>query len=212
MPYGFAVRCAEKLCFSEWSLNSSRLRRRFRRMFQVSRATPAHYLTSVAHNRLPIFQSNNLKEVVCGALNEARDSGGILIFAYVIMPDHIHLITGGRSISETLRFTNGITAKRVIDYLKGNNFQSSLAKLRIQLRERKHKHSVFQHHPNAFEIYGEDTMMQKVNYVHLNPVRAGLVEHPDDYLYSSARQWHGKSIENEPLITDHHLIKWRSAA
>jgi hypothetical protein len=55
-------------------------------------------------------------------------------------------------------------------------------------------------------------MMQKVNYVHLNPVRAGLVEHPDDYLYSSARQWNGKAIENEPLATDLHLIKWRSAA
>ena len=181
-------------------------------MFQVSITTPAHYLTSVAHNRLPVFQSNKLKEVVCGALNEARDSAGILILAYVIMPDHIHLITGGRSISESLRFTNGITAKRVIDYLKEQNFESSLAKLRIQVRERKHKHSLFQRHPNAFEIFGEDTMMQKVNYVHLNPVRAGLVEHADDYLYSSARQWHRKSIENEPLITDHHQIKWRSAA
>ena len=122
------------------------------------------------------------------------------------------MITGGRSISESLRFTNGITAKRVIDYLKENNFESSLTNLRIEVRERKHKHSLFQHHPNAFEIYGEDTMIQEVNYVHLNPVRAGLVEHQDDYLYSSARQWHGKAIENEPLITDHHLIKWRSAA
>ena len=126
------------------------------------------------------------------------------------MADHLHLITdNSRSIAKTLRFTNGITAKRVIDYLKENNFESSLAKLRIQLRDRKHKHSVFQHHPNAFEIYGEDTMMQKVNYVHMKPVRVGLIEHPDEYLFSSARLWNGKALENEPLLTDHKQIKWR---
>lgn len=182
-------------------------------MFQVSRTTPAYYLTSVAHNRLNVFQSDKIKQIVCDALDEARKSAGLLIFAYVIMSDHIHLITdSSRSISETLRFTNGIIAKRVIDYLKENNFESSLAKLRIQLRDRKHKHSLFQHHPNAFEIYGEDTMIQKVNYVHLNPVRAGLVDTPNDYLFSSARLWHRKAIENEPLLTDHEQIKWRSAA
>jgi hypothetical protein len=52
-------------------------------------------------------------------------------------------------------------------------------------------------------------MMEKVNYIHINPVRAGLVKVPDDYLFSSSRQWHGRSIENEPLWTDHKLIRWR---
>jgi len=179
-------------------------------MFQISRTTPALYLTSVTHNRLPIFQTDKVKEVVCKALSEARRSGGFLIFAYVVMLDHIHLITDkARSTSETLRFTNGIIAKRVIDYLKENDFASSLAKLRIQVREREHKHSVFQHHPNAFEIYGEDKMMEKVNYIHLNPVRAGFVKIPDDYRFSSARQWHHRETDDEPLLTDHKLIKWR---
>ena len=143
-------------------------------MFQVSRNSPALYLTSVTHNRLPIFRTDKLKQVVCAALDEARKSGGFLIFAYVVMLDHIHLITdNARSTSDTLRFTNGIIAKRVTDYLKQNDFESCLAKLRIQVRDREHKHSVFQHHPNAFEIYGEDKMMEKVNYIHINPVRAG---------------------------------------
>lgn len=182
-------------------------------MFQISRTTPAYYLTSVTHDRLRIFQTDKIKQIVCSVLDEARVSGRLLIFAYVIMHDHLHLITdSSRSIAETLRFTNGIVAKRVIDYLKENDFESSLVKLRIQVRERQHKHSVFQHHPNAFEIYGEDTMMQKVHYVHMNPVEAGMVEHPDDYLFSSGRQWNGRPRGNEPLLTDHRQIKWRSAA
>ena len=135
-----------------------------------------------------------------------------MIFAYVIMLDHSHVITDSdRSNSDVLRFLNGIAAKRVIDHLKNNGYESSLQKLRIQEREQKHKYSLFEHHPNVFEIYGEDTMMQKVNYIHLNPVRSGLVEHPDNYLYSSARQWHGKPLENEPLVTDHKKIRWRAA-
>lgn len=179
-------------------------------MFQISRTTPAYYLTSVAHERTPVFQTDKVKQIVCDAFNQARISGLIMIFAYVIMPDHTHVITdSNRKIKDVLRFLNGNAAKRILDYLKENGFDKSLAKLRIQERECKHKYSVYQHHPNAFEIYGEDTMMQKVNYIHQNPVRAGLVEHPDDYLYSSSRQWNGKALENEPLVTDQKMIKWR---
>ena len=182
-------------------------------MFQVSRDNPAYYLTSVAHNRLPIFQKDAIKQVVCDAFDEARKSAGILIFAYVIMFDHTHVLTdNAREMNEVLRYLNGISAKRVIDHLKENGYESSLIKLRIQERGKNHKHSVYKHHPNALRITGEDAFMQKVNYIHLNPVRAGLVEHPDDYLFSSARQWHGRSLQNEPLITDHKKIKWRSAA
>jgi putative transposase len=182
-------------------------------MFQVSRDNPAYYLTSVAHKRLPIFQKEPIKQVVCDAFDEARRSAGIMIFAYVIMPDHTHLITdNAHEMKEVLRYINGISARRVIGHLKDNGYESSLDKLRIQQREKQHKHSVYEHHPNALRITGEEAFMQKVNYIHLNPVRAGLVEHPDEYLFSSARQWHGKSRDVEPLVTDHRQIRWRAAA
>ena len=157
-------------------------------MFQVSRDNPAYYLTSVAHRRLPIFQTDEVKQIVCDAFDEARKSAGIMIFAYVIMPDHTHVLTdNAREMREVLRYLNGVSAKRLINYLKENGYESSIAKLRIQDRGKNHKHSVYEHHPNALRITGEDAFMQKVNYIQLNPVRAGLTEHPDDYLYSSLR-------------------------
>ena len=179
-------------------------------MFQISRDNPAYYLTSIAHNRLPIFQKDEVKQIVCDAFNEARTSAQILVFAYVIMTDHTHVVTdNAREINEVLRYLNGVSAKRLMDYLKEGGYESSLAKLRIQERGKNHKHSVYQHHPNALRVTGEDALIQKVNYIHQNPVRAGLVEHPDDYLFSSSRQWNGKPFENEPLLTDHKQIKWR---
>ncbi len=182
-------------------------------MFQISRDNPAYYLTSVTHKRIPIFQTDRIKQILCRALDEARISAGIMLFAYVIMPDHIHLLSdNAREMKDVLRFMNGISAKRIIDFLKENNYESSLRKLRIEDRGNNHKHSVYEHHPNALRITGEDAFMQKVNYIHMNPVRAGLVEHPDDYLYSSARLWHRRETDTEPLITDHQMIKWRAAA
>jgi REP element-mobilizing transposase RayT len=179
-------------------------------MIQISRDNPFLYLTSIAHHRLPIFRTDQIKQIICNAWNEERISGEILIFAYVIMPDHAHIISDrNRSISDVLRFTNGISAKRILDHLKENQYESSLKKLRQQEKRKGYKYSVWEHHPNAFQINGEDTLMQKVNYIHENPVRAGLVERAEDYRFSSARLWNGDPMDEEPFITDHKLIKWR---
>ena len=110
-------------------------------------------MTSVAHDRIPIFQTDKVKQIVCDAFDEARRSGAIMIFAYVIMFDHTHFITdSNRKIKDVLRFMNGISAKRILDHLKDNSYEGSLHKLRIQERGDKHKYAVYQHHPNAFGV------------------------------------------------------------
>ncbi len=54
--------------------------------------------------------------------------------------------------------------------------------------------------------------MQKVNYIHLNLVRAGLVERAIDYRWSSARIWQGCATDDEPLRVDIDRIAWRRGA
>jgi putative transposase len=124
------------------------------------------------------------------------------------MPDHTHVMTDdAREMKDVLRFLNGISARRIINHLKEHYLESSLQKLRIVERKDEQKYSVYEHHP--IRITGEDAFMQKVNYIHQNPVRAGLVDHPDDYLCSSSRQWHNRALPDEPLITDRQKIAWR---
>jgi putative transposase len=148
--------------------------------------------------------------VACRALDEARKSGGFLIFAYVIMVDHFHLLTNeSNSSADVLRYAKGITGRRVIDFLKENNYHESLAKLQHQEWKRKHKYSVWQVEKNVFSIFSEPIFMQKVNYIHMNPVRAGFVERAIDYCWSSARIWHGCPNEDEPLSVDINQIRWR---
>ena len=51
--------------------------------------------------------------------------------------------------------------------------------------------------------------MQKVRYIHANPVEAGLVSRVEDFRFSSARVWNGKSLESEPILVD--KVDWREA-
>ncbi len=181
-------------------------------MFRISKDSPVYYLTSVANNRLPVFQTNKLKNLVCEALNEARTSASLLIFAYVIMPDHLHALIGSqRKPSAVLRYVNGISGHRVINYLKEKSFESSLEKLKREHALRQHKYSLWDHHPNLKLITTENAFIEKANYIHQNPLRAGLVEQAEDYRWSSVRCWQHRPLEDEPLLVDIDQIDWHSS-
>jgi REP element-mobilizing transposase RayT len=181
--------------------------------FLISQDSPALYITIVTKDRLYVFQTDQMRDVVCRAIDEARSSAGFLLFAYVIMLDHIHLIASRPSTtSHLVRMIKGITARRIIDYLKSNNYLSSLAKLRHQERDRNYKHSLWQTEKNVLPLFSEAVFMQKVNYIHQNPVRAGLVDCATDYGWSSARIWKRQPSEHEPLIVDCDAVQWRRGA
>ena len=178
--------------------------------FQISRDSQALYITLVARNRLPVFKTDTIKNITCQALDEARNSGEFLIFAYVIMADHMHLLTNQpKTSADVLRYIKGITGRRVIDYLKDKKYERSLAKLQHEEWKRKHSYSLWQKEKNVFSVFSEAVFMQKVNYIHLNPVRAGLVERAIDYRWSSARIWQRRDLEDEPLRMDIDRIQWR---
>ena len=178
------------------------------RRYLISQDSPALYITVVTKDRLPVFQKDQLKEVLCNAIDEARKR--FLLFAYVIMIDHLHLLTSKPiSTSEVLRVLKGLTARRVIDYLNENNYSSSLAKLQHRERDRNYKYSLWQREKNVLPIFSEAMFMEKLNYIHQNPVRAKLVNRAIDYRWSSARIWQGCPSANEPLQMDKDLIYWR---
>lgn len=178
--------------------------------FLISQDSQALFITVVTKNRLPVFKTDKMKAVLCLAITEARRSAGFLLFAYVIMIDHMHLLTSRpTTTSNVLRVLKGITARRVIDYLKENNFLSSLSKLEHHERDRNHRYSLWQTEKNVLPIFSEGKFMEKVNYIHKNPVRAGLVNCATDYRWSSARIWQGCQIDDEPLLVEKDLIQWR---
>ena len=164
--------------------------------FLISQDSPVLYITIVTKNRLRVFQTDQMKELLCQAIDEARKSARFLLFAYVIMLDHLHLLASRPSTtSDLLRVIKGITARRIIDYLKVNSYESSLAKLRHQERDRKYKYSLWQTEKNVLPVFSEGMFLEKVNYIHGNPVRAGLVKTVRAWPWSSYRVTVGQTRE-----------------
>jgi putative transposase len=178
--------------------------------YRISADTPSLFITAVGKDRLPVFRTDALKQIACAAIDEARTSCQFLLFAYVLMPDHIHLLTDApKKPSEVLRYIKGIMGHRVIAHLKEQNYQSSLEKLRHANWKRKHSFSLWQHQSDVFSVMSESKSMEKVNYIHFNPVRAGLAEVPQAYRWLSTCWWNGTPSEDEPLRVDIDKIGWR---
>lgn len=84
-------------------------------LFRISRDRPAYYLTSVAKDRLPVFQTRTIAQITCDAIDEARRTGQFLIFAYVLMLEHLHIVTDSSTEARDIhRYVNGIVSRRVL--------------------------------------------------------------------------------------------------
>jgi len=176
----------------------------------ISKDNPCLFITAVAKDRLPVFRTDVIKSITCRAIDEARTSCGFLLFSYVLMPDHLHLLTDGpREPSVVLQFIKGIVSRRVLGYLKEMKYETSLTKLQHDDWKRNHRYSLWQHNSEVFLVLKESTFMQKVNYIHQNPVRAQLANKPIEYDWSSARIWNQCPRDNEPLKVDIEKIVWR---
>ena len=151
-----------------------------------------HYLTLVSFQRVPIFNSNTICEYFIDALQETKEKHPFKLIAYVIMPDHAHLIVNpvGCDIERIGKDLKGKSAKKILDWLKENNHRMSLEKLkRKTVAKRNHSYSVWQKKVKSVDLWSHKFILQKMNYIHLNPVRAGLCNHPAKWKWSSYRAY-----------------------
>ncbi|GLB50436.1 hypothetical protein Y10_28040 [Neptunitalea sp. Y10] len=121
----------------------------------------------------------------------------MLIYAYCIMPSHIHLIFSATedNPSELLRDFKGYTSRQLIKVIKENPQESRKEWLLYMMKKAGSKNPTvtnkqfWQQHNQPIEIWSPHVFTQKLNYIHQNPVEAGLVVKPEDYKYSSARNY-----------------------
>ena len=127
------------------------------------------------------------------AILSGKQRFGLLIYAFVIMSNHIHIVlqsTKGR-LSAEVGELKSYTAKEILKIVqsKGESRREWMANLfeyAAKKHKRNEKYQVWTHENHAEIIYSSKFFEQKVNYIHDNPVRAGIVEYPEQYIYSSA--------------------------
>lgn len=160
--------------------------------FNSTKQNVFHYLTFVTFMRVPIFKSDDICRFFIESLKETNETLPFKLVAYVIMPDHVHLIINpvGCDIKAVGKMIKGKCAKKVLDWLKANSYFESLNKLRrVTPHKRNHSFSVCQKSIKSIDLESQRFVLQKSNYVHMNPVRARFCDHPAKWKWSSFRAY-----------------------
>jgi REP element-mobilizing transposase RayT len=111
----------------------------------------------------------------------------VRVFAFSIMNKNIHLIwqmLGDHKPDAVERDFLKYTAQQIKFHLLNNNSPELLEKCKVKAQDRKYQ--IWKRNALSIDIYSEEVMLQKLNYSHLNPLKAGLPTLPEQYKYSSA--------------------------
>jgi REP element-mobilizing transposase RayT len=157
-----------------------------------------HFVTGNLIDRVPAFTH----EATClGFFEVFRDlleKWPAKVIAYVLMPDHIHLIVNPRdgNIKGFSGALKSLSAKKIVQVSSDKRFVLETPDGDGSI------HRVWQESFKAIPLWSGWMIWQKINYIHANPVMAGLVSSAKDYRWSSFRAFHFNS--EEPLAVDHN--------
>jgi putative transposase len=152
------------------------------------------FWTSAVVARIPLFTSATASRVLIELLQECRTRCRVKLLGYVIMPDHIHLAVWSEKADNVRRFLRlflGMSSAGMVQLAeqaadRGNATAAGwLAIFRARAGKGKTAR-VWKERGRAFPVTQTDGLLQKLNYMHENPVRAELVALPEDWIYSSA--------------------------
>jgi putative transposase len=149
----------------------------------------AHFLTFSCYKQLPLLSSDRTKLWLVQAINESKNKHRFSVFAYVIMPEHVHLIVQPLNqhydIALILKSIKQSVARKAKHFLQDHN-QVWLERLTVR-RGSTRAFRFWQVGPGYDRnIRDEQELIEKIEYIHGNPVRRGLVQTPEAWLWSSA--------------------------
>ncbi|RTQ45228.1 transposase [Hymenobacter gummosus] len=168
--------------------------------YKVRDERQLYFLSFATVNWVDVFTRRLYCDIVIDSLRYCTGHKGLELYAYCIMTNHVHLIVG----SETGRLTGIIrdlkrhTSKELLRAIADNQQESRRAWLLWMFaRAGQHKagneqYQFWQAGSHPVELGTNFLRRQKLEYVHRNPVEAGFVALPEEFLYSSARNYAGQ--------------------
>lgn len=148
---------------------------------------------------IDVFTRIVYKDVIVESLQHCIDNKGLIIYGWCLMSNHIHLIMGTNrdKMQDILRDMKKFTSKELRNEIE-NNPQESRKEWMLWLFKKagiensnNNDFQFWQQHNQPIELDNDDIFKQKFEYVHNNPVKAGYVTKPWEYLYSSASVYAG---------------------
>ena len=169
-----------------------------------------YFITMTTIGWVDLFTRLKQKHLIIDSLNYCQTHKGLEIYAYCIMPSHIHMLCKaeeGFVLSNIIRDFKKFTSKKIIRTI--NEYPESRREWLLDLfsdacahLKRDQEYKVWQDGYHAEIASSNWFIKQKIDYIHNNPVVDRIVEHPEDYVYSSARNYAGLDSELDVVILD----------
>jgi REP element-mobilizing transposase RayT len=147
-----------------------------------------YFWTATINNWIHLLAENSYKKIILDSLTNLSNRGLVDIFAFAIMPNHIHLIwrinnlNGKETVQASFLKYTAHQFKRMLQI-----HPKELLKFAVNARNKKYE--FWQRDALAIELYSKAVMLQKLHYIHMNPLAPHwqLANDPNNYYWSSAR-------------------------
>ena len=152
-----------------------------------------HFLTHTVVDWVDLFTRRELGMIVVDSLNYCVEKKGLEVYAWCLMPSHLHLIASvlpgnPAGLSDVMRDFKRFTSKTLLAGID-HEFESRREWLKKRFEKGGGEHQVWKEGMHPIELYSGKFITQKLNYIHMNPVVAGIVDEPEHYVFSSARDY-----------------------
>ena len=152
------------------------------------------FFTATNLNWMPLLESKTNKNYILDCLNYLTKNDKCRIYAFVIMPNHIHLVLDLISLDKPSfqRIFLSYTANQCINHLRKTN---SIYLDDMKSTQNDRNYHFWERNPFWTHLQSKETLVQKIGYIHLNPVRKSYLKckKGSDYFYSSARSYADKT-------------------
>ena len=165
--------------------------------YQIKDQEAVYFFTFQVVGWADVFSRQIYRDIVTDSFSYCRKNKGMELFAYVIMTNHVHAImrSSNGKLSDLVRDFKKHTSKLMLKEISNNPKESRKEWLEMifhyhaKYNKRAGERQLWTHENHAVELSTNEMMDSRLNYIHNNPVRAGFVAQPEDYLYSSARNY-----------------------
>lgn len=164
-----------------------------RTRYRIFETEYPYFMTDTIVAWLPVFSRPELVAILFDSWRFLQRERQIEILGYVVLENHLHWIARGPNLSQQVGRFKSYTARQIIDEIDKRGYLTLLDELRFfKLRYKgTQEHQLWQEGSHPKQITSDDMMLQKLEYMHHNPLRRGYVDDALHWRYSSARNYAG---------------------
>lgn len=168
----------------------------------------SYFLTLTVVDWIDIFTTEDYQDIIIDSFRYCIKNKGLNVYSYCLMPNHLHFIANTDEpflLKDVIRDFKKFTSKEILRQHKQDPNKAWMLKKfeTAAFKSRKHKsYKFWQAGSHAIELFNERFTWIKINYIHNNPVKAGFVDQPEGWKYSSATNY----LELKSVLPEVHCL------